>query len=102
MGAISGLQRAQYGADYATSDSVAVDYAAWARAIGGVQGLHGGWSVPELQDALERARAHHGLTLVHVPVYFGDDPLGGMGVFGRWNVGSWCAATQALRHRIGL
>jgi len=25
-----------------------------------------------------------------------------MGVFGRWNVGNWSAATQALRHRIGL
>ena len=28
--------------------------------------------------------------------------LGGMGVFGRWNVGCWCADTQALRHDIGL
>ena len=36
------------------------------------------------------------------PVYFGPDPLGGMGVFGRWNVGNWCEATQALRHTIGL
>ena len=30
MGAISGLQVAQYGADYATNDSVPVDYLAWA------------------------------------------------------------------------
>jgi len=102
MGAISGLQRAQYGTDFATRDGVAVDYAAWARAVAGVQGLHGGWSVAELQEALGRARAHRGLTLIHVPVYFGDDPLGGMGVFGRWNVGCWCAETQAMRHRIGL
>ena len=31
-----------------------------------------------------------------------DDPLGGMGVFGRWNVGNWCESPQALRHDIGL
>jgi len=28
--------------------------------------------------------------------------LGGMGVFGRWNVGNWCEATQKMRHEIGL
>ena len=102
MGAISGLQLAQYGADHATADSVLVDYAAWARAIAGVQGLDGGRSPDSLRAALDRARAHDGLTLVHVPVYFGPDELGGMGVFGRWNVGNWCEATQALRHQIGL
>ena len=31
-----------------------------------------------------------------------DNPLGGMGVFGRWNVGNWCESAQALRHDIGL
>lgn len=102
MGAISALQRAQYGLDYATRDSVNVDYAAWARAVGGVLGLHGGYTTESLSEALDQARAYQGLALIHVPVYFGDNELGGMGVFGRWNVGNWCDATQAMRHDIGL
>jgi 3D-(3,5/4)-trihydroxycyclohexane-1,2-dione acylhydrolase (decyclizing) len=102
MGAISGLQLAQYGTDHATNDSVAVDYVAWARAIRGVKALDGGRSPDALLEALREARAPDGLSLIHVPVYFGSDELGGMGVFGRWNVGNWCAETQALRHRIGL
>jgi 3D-(3,5/4)-trihydroxycyclohexane-1,2-dione acylhydrolase (decyclizing) len=102
MGAISGLQEAQYGRDHATNDAVAVDYGAWARAVRGVQALDGGCSPEALVAALEQARAYEGLSLVHVPVYYGPDELGGMGVFGRWNVGNWCVETQALRHRIGL
>lgn len=102
MGAISGLQDAQYGAIYATSDSVAVDYVAWAKAVPGVLALDGGRSPEALIEALERARAHKGLSLIHIPVYWGPDPLGGMGVFGRWNVGNWCEEVQALRHQIGL
>ena len=102
MGAISGLQTAQYGAVYATGDAVAVDYVAWARSVRGVEAFDGGDSTLALTAALDRARRFNGLSLIHVPVYFGDDPLGGMGVFGRWNVGNWCAETQALRHEIGL
>ena len=102
MGAISGLQVAQYGAEHATSDSVAIDYVAWARAIGGIQGLHGGRSPESLISSLDKALAYDGLSLIHVPVYYGPDELGGMGVFGRWNVGNWCEDTQALRHKIGL
>jgi len=102
MAAISALQVDQYGADCATCDSVEVDYAAWARAIRGVAAFHGGASPASLRQALEKAREHTGLSLIHVPVYFGPDELGGMGVFGRWNVGPWCARTQALRHEIGL
>jgi 3D-(3,5/4)-trihydroxycyclohexane-1,2-dione acylhydrolase (decyclizing) len=102
MGAISGLQLAQYGVDHATSDSVVVDYVAWARAIKGVEALDGGRSPESLVAALDQAKAHGGLSLIHVPVYFGPDELGGMGVFGRWSVGNWCAETQALRHKIGL
>jgi 3D-(3,5/4)-trihydroxycyclohexane-1,2-dione acylhydrolase (decyclizing) len=102
MAAISGLQTAQYGHDFATHDSVAVDYTAWAEAVPGVLGLHGGYSVAELRLALEKAHSHEGLSLVHIPVYYGPDELGGMGVFGRWNVGNWSQATQALRHKIGL
>ena len=102
MGAISGLQEAQYGAAYATNDRVVVDYVAWARAVKGVAAFDGGRSLESLTGALEAAYAHNGLSLIHVPVYYGPDPLGGMGVFGRWNVGSWVDATQALRHEIGL
>ena len=102
MGAISGLQRDQYGVDHATNDSVVVDYLAWARAIQGVQALDGGRSPDTLVAALDQARAYDGLSLVYVPVYFGPHELGGMGVFGRWNVGNWCEETQALRHEIGL
>jgi len=102
MAAISGLQAAQYGRDHATNDSVAVDYVKMASAFEGVLAIHGGHSTDELQDALQMAHAHDGLSLIHVPVYFGPDPLGGLGAFGRWNVGSWVDEVQALRHRIGL
>jgi len=102
MAAISGLQLDQYGADCATNDAVAVDYCAWARAIKGVKALHGGRSPASLLAALDEARTYDGLALIHVPVYFGPDELGGMGVFGKWNVGNWCADVQARRHKIGL
>jgi len=102
MAAISGLQEAQYGAVFATGDSVEVDYVAWARAIKGVTAFHSGYSIDTLLNALNQAKAHDGLSLIHVPSYCGPDPLGGMGVFGRWNVGNWCQDTQALRHDIGL
>jgi hypothetical protein len=55
-----------------------------------------------LENALDLAGRHEGLSLIHVRVYFGPDELGGMGVFGRWNVGNWCEETQDLRHEIGL
>ena len=105
MGAITGLQVSQYGAegDHATDhNGVAVDWIAWARAVPGVLALDGGRDPDALLAALDTAGAHDGLSLVHVPVYFGDDPLGGMGEFGRWNVGSWVEGTQAMRHDIGL
>jgi 3D-(3,5/4)-trihydroxycyclohexane-1,2-dione acylhydrolase (decyclizing) len=102
MAAISGLQMDQYGKAFATSDSVEVDYVAWGRSIRGINALHGGFSTTSLVAALELARAYPGLSLIHVPVYYGDNEMGGMGVFGRWNVGNWSAATQALRHKIGL
>jgi 3D-(3,5/4)-trihydroxycyclohexane-1,2-dione acylhydrolase (decyclizing) len=102
MGAISGLQKDQYDAVYATADSVAVNYVELAGAIDGVAAFDGGRSTTELTRALGHARAHRGVSLIHVPVYWGDDPLGAMGVFGRWNVGNWCEQTQGLRHDIGL
>jgi 3D-(3,5/4)-trihydroxycyclohexane-1,2-dione acylhydrolase (decyclizing) len=102
MGAITGLQMAQYGHGFATGDSVAVDYVAWAGSIKGILALDGGVTPKGLRAALDRAYAFDGLSLVHVPVYFGEDEMGGMGVYGRWNVGNWCESTQALRHDIGL
>ena len=102
QGAITSLQIAQYGEEYATGDSVEVDYQAWAAAVRGVNALHGGSSIDELDEALAAAAAYDGLSLIHVPVYFGEDPLGGMGAFGRWNVGNWVKDTQAMRHEIGL
>ncbi len=102
MAAISGLQQAQYGQPHATWDRVEVDYVALAGAVRGLQALHGGHSPAELLAALEQARAHDGLSLIHLPVYFGDHPLGGMGAYGRWNVGNWSADVQRLRHDIGL
>jgi 3D-(3,5/4)-trihydroxycyclohexane-1,2-dione acylhydrolase (decyclizing) len=102
MGAISGLQHDQYGVDFATRNRVHVDYLTWARAIPGVLALDGGRTPDSLRAALEQAGKHAGLSLVHVPVYFGPDELGGMGVYGRWNVGNWSDEVQGLRHEIGL
>ena len=94
MGAISGLQQAQYGADFRTSDSVPVDYVQMAASVPGVKALSGGFDPSSLEAALEEAFDHDGLSLIHVPVYYGDDPRGGMGAYGRWNVGNWCDDVQ--------
>jgi len=102
MAAISGLQLAQYGSEFVTKDSVQVDYAAWARSVQGMHAFGPIYSLQSLQTALNEAKTYDGLSLIHVPVYFGTDELGGLGAFGRWNVGSWCESTQALRHQIGL
>jgi len=102
MGAISGLQQDQYGEGFATWNNLQIDYRKWAEAIPGVLALNGGDSPESLQSALEQAAEHPGLSLIHLPVYFGDDPLGGMGVYGRWNVGNWSDDVQKLRHQIGL
>jgi len=102
MGAITGLQNDQYGQGFATWNTVHVDYLSWARGVPGLLALDGGNTLEALTAALEQAGKHPGLTLIHVPVYFGPDPLGGMGVYGRWNVGNWCDDVQAMRHKIGL
>ena len=96
MAAISSLQVDQYGSDFATNDAVAVDYVALASAVGGVKALSGGTDAATLRAALGAARAHPGLSLVHVPVYYGPDPVGGMGAYGQWNVGNWCADVQRI------
>lgn len=102
QGAISSLQRTQYGVDYATSDQVGVDYQAWAAAVTGVQALHGGYTLADLEEALDTAHGYSGLTLIHLPIYFGDDPLGGLGSFGRWNVGNSIEDTEARRHEMEI
>ncbi len=98
MAAITGLQEAQYGAGFRTNDSVAVDYVALAGAVAGVRAVYGGETREALQAALEDAHRHDGLSVVHVPVYSGGDPLGGMGAYGSWNVGNWCKDVQAKYH----
>jgi 3D-(3,5/4)-trihydroxycyclohexane-1,2-dione acylhydrolase (decyclizing) len=94
MAAISGLQLAQYGVDFRTNDSVAVDYVQLAASVRGVRALHGGHSADELSAALARAVAHDGLSVIHLPVYAGPDPAGGLGAYGAWNVGNWCDDVQ--------
>ena len=96
MGAISSLQASQFGPDFGTNDDVAVDFAGLASCVSGVLGLFGGYSRKELEAALEKAYAHDGLSLVHVPVYWGEDPMAGLGAYGRWNVGPWVADLERL------
>jgi 3D-(3,5/4)-trihydroxycyclohexane-1,2-dione acylhydrolase (decyclizing) len=102
MAAISGLQTAQYGEEFATANRIKIDYLQWARGVPGILALEGGRTPQELEAALVQAGQHAGLSFISVRVYYGPDELGGMGVFGRWNVGNWCEQTQALRHEIGL
>lgn len=99
MAAISSLQEAQYGRVFRTSDGVAVDYVAMAASVAGVKALSGGATRQSLTRALEEAQAHKALSLIHVPVYYGENPTGGMGAYGRWNVGNWCNDVQKLYER---
>jgi 3D-(3,5/4)-trihydroxycyclohexane-1,2-dione acylhydrolase (decyclizing) len=102
MSAISSLQMDQYGVDFATNDSVEIDYVAIAKAVKGVLGLHGGYNRAALLSALDKAKSYAGLSVIHLPVYYGSDVMGGLGAFGRWNVGVWSEKTQKLRHELGL
>jgi 3D-(3,5/4)-trihydroxycyclohexane-1,2-dione acylhydrolase (decyclizing) len=94
MAAITGLQQAQYDAGFATSDQVAVDYVRLAASVEGVRAVFGGDEETSLENALAEAYRHDGLSVVHVPVYFGPDELGGLGAWGQWNVGNWCEDVQ--------
>ena len=102
MGAITGLQEAQYSHEHATNDQVQVDYVAWAQAFKGVNVFGPIGNAEELQSVLEEAYTRGGLSVIYVPVYYGPDELAGLGAFGRWNVGNWAEDTQTLRHQIGL
>ncbi|SAK46131.1 iolD protein [Caballeronia hypogeia] len=94
MAAISSLQHAQYGIDFKTNDGVAVDYVRLASSIAGVKAFEGGFDCVSLTRALEAAHAQGGLSVVHVPVYAGEDPRGGLGAYGSWNVGNWCGDVE--------
>jgi 3D-(3,5/4)-trihydroxycyclohexane-1,2-dione acylhydrolase (decyclizing) len=94
MAAITGLQEAQYGAGFATSDEVAVDYVRLAASVEGVRAVFGGDDETSLEKALAEAYDHDGLSVVHVPVHFGAHELGGLGAWGQWNVGNWCEDVQ--------
>jgi 3D-(3,5/4)-trihydroxycyclohexane-1,2-dione acylhydrolase (decyclizing) len=94
MAAITGLQLAQYNAEFRTNDAVAVDYVQLASAVRGVRAIFGGDSAETLRAALKAARAYDGLSVVHVPVYSGPHELGGLGAWGQWNVGNWCDDVQ--------
>lgn len=94
MAAISSLQHAQYGVDFRTNDGVAVDYVQLASSVAGVKAVWAGNTLASLQAALQEAKAHDGLSVVHVPVYAGTAPEGGLGAYGSWNVGNWCADVQ--------
>ncbi len=102
MGAISGLQWAQYGEDYGTRDSVVVDYLQLCSSVKGVQVHSGGTSPESLTKALEKGHQHEGLSVVHVPVYCGQDENGSLGAWGQWNVGNWCATVQKEHQELGI
>lgn len=94
MAAITGLQLAQYNNEFRTNDAVAVDYVQLAGAVKGVKAVFGGDDAASLRAALKAAQAYDGLSVVHVPVYNGPDERGGLGAWGQWNVGNWCADVQ--------
>ena len=102
MGAISALQEAQFGRAYATFDDARIDFVGLAGAVDGVVARSGDGGAAALLEALDDVFAHGGVGLVHVPVYYGDDPRGSVDAFGRWNVGNWVADTQAIRHRVNI
>ena len=95
MSAITAPQYAQYDAECRTNDSVAVDYVQMAGAVAGVKALFGGNTAGELAAALEAGYAHDGLSIIHIPVYFGPDPVSEMGAYGSWNVGNWVDDVQS-------
>ncbi len=64
--------------EYGTSGSVQTDYAALARSVKGVRGIFGGYTPESLLAALEDAYEYDGLCLLHVPVYWGKNELGGL------------------------
>ena len=102
MGAITSLQNAQYSIEYKTDDQVVVDYVQMAEAVQGVKGFYSGETPEEMKEALAKAYKYDGLSLIHIPVHYGDDELSGLGTFGDWNVGNWCERVKKMKHEIGF
>lgn len=102
MSAISSLQEAQYQNEYKTDDRVIVDYARMADSVKGVSGFTAESSLNSFKATLKKAYQYKGLSLVHIPVYYGDNEMGNLGAFGKWNVGNWCKDIQAEKHRLGF
>ena len=102
MAAISGLQYAQYDVEFRTSDSVAVDYVRMASSFPGILALSGGDTPDAFRAALAQAHAHDGFAVIHVPVYGGSDPVGGLGVYGSWNIGNWVGDVEARYARSAI
>jgi len=98
MAAITGLQVAQYENAFRTNDAVAVDYVRLASAVSGGKAVDGSGDEGALKAALAEAFSHDGLSVVHIPVYAGEDERGGMGAYGSWNVGNWCEDVQKRWH----
>jgi 3D-(3,5/4)-trihydroxycyclohexane-1,2-dione acylhydrolase (decyclizing) len=98
MGAITALQWAQEYQGFAPLDPPGlgpVDFAALTQAMGGA-GFRAGSSLDSVIECLERARACNGPAVVDVKVAFGRDPHAALGAFGRWNVGPWSPAVEAI------
>jgi 3D-(3,5/4)-trihydroxycyclohexane-1,2-dione acylhydrolase (decyclizing) len=96
MAAISGLQVAQYGRDFATNDDVQIDFVRFATSFPGVHAVAAGASEQSLNSALASAYEHDGLSVVHVPVYWGEEEKNSLGAYGRWNVGPWVEDVEEL------
>ena len=98
MGAITGLQWAQNYEGFASSDPpglAAVDFAALAESMGAA-GFRAGPSLDSVVECLDRARRHNGPAVVDVKVAFGREKYTALGAFGRWNVGPWSEAVEAI------
>jgi len=98
MGAITALQWAQEYNGFATCDApglAPVDFAAMAESMG-CAAFKAGSSLDSVIEALERARAVNGPSVVDVKVAFGRDKYAALGAFGRWNMGPWSPAVEAI------
>ena len=95
MRSISSLQIGQYGNQFRTSDSVAIDYQHLCKAVQGVHFIDGGDNSKSLRNALDTAYKTPGLSLVHVKVMWNAAGDSSTGAFGKWNIGNACDEVQA-------
>ncbi len=98
MGAITALQSAQQYQEFATADAAEVppvDFAMLARSMG-CAGFTPEPHLNSLNECLEAAYRHLGPAVVDVKVYFGPEKYAALDAFGRWNVGPWSPAVEAI------